>query len=105
MPQGEYTRPMGSKRKLLADPSGKANEDLRRASASGKAKNWTSAKITDTQFQKEMRMRERGTGTANNEGYVGNGKIGKSKMTSSPLNTDAPERKAAQFLKHTITDN
>ncbi len=60
MPKGEFTRPKGSKRSLLSDPTGKADEALRRAAASGDPKNWNGpdSKMSKKQFEEEMRKRE-----------------------------------------------
>lgn len=87
MPKGEFSRPKTEAgRKKLSDPSGKANHETREAAASGKASNYTSAKITDKQFADDMRMRERGKGTAGNYGYItkdsdGNYGVGTHKRT------------------------
>lgn len=72
MPKGQFTRPKGSKRKTLSDPTGKANEALRRAAASGDPKKYTSFPMSKKKFANEMRMRERGSGTAKNYGMVSN---------------------------------
>jgi hypothetical protein len=98
MPKGEFTRPLGARRKRLSDPSGASDEMTRRAAASGDPKNYTITPMDPDEFAKQMRMRERGVGTAQNQGYA---HAYKGLMApedpidpNNPLNTTAPERKA-----------
>lgn len=79
MPKGDTSRtsPKGH--------SSSANESMRKAAASGKAKNYTKAKISDKEFQDEMRMRERGKGTAGDYGYIKrDGMVGTDKTQVTP---------------------